>query len=46
MECWASVHPTQLGQHSCQFYIPAALYVPPDNLGLISVRGRVDPMAN
>jgi len=26
MECWASVHLTQLGQHSCQLYMPAALY--------------------
>jgi len=46
MEYWASIHSTQLGQHSRQFYMPVALYVPPDSLVLISVRGRVDPMAN
>jgi len=45
MECWASIHSTQL-EHSRQFYMPAALYIPPDTLVLISVRGRVDPMAN
>lgn len=46
MERLASDQSTQLGQQSCQFYMLATLNPQRNLLVLISVRGRVDPIAN
>jgi len=46
MECWAPIlprHSAQLGQHSCEFYAPAAFYRQGNSLVLIYVRSWVDP---
>jgi len=48
VECWASIllsHAAQLGQHSCQLYMPAVLYPQGNSFVPISVRGCVDPRA-